>query len=166
MDVEYQTKFASIDEYNKGGIQVLNEDPKRFVFSNIYEVASNSAPYERVVVAKNLDYTIEVSRAEGTSSWYVCAHDEFVVAMDHDIEVHFVKLDDESQVDPDKDGAVKLQGHPEGQKMGRIQMKRGHQALLPENTAYRFQSARPATLMLQTILGEESLEKWAEICLG
>ncbi|GGO79924.1 hypothetical protein GCM10011348_15450 [Marinobacterium nitratireducens] len=165
MMAEYKTKFASIDDYTKGGIQILNEDPKRFVFSNLYEVAATSAPYERVVVAKNLDYTIEVSRAENTSDWYVCSHDEFVVAMDYDVEVHFVKLDDEKVVDENQDGAVKLQGHPDGRKMGRILMKRGHQALLPEKVAYRFQASAPATLMLQTLIGQESVEKWGDICI-
>lgn len=163
---KYTTQFASIDDYRKGGIQILNENPKRFVFSNIYEVAATSRPYERVVVAKNLDYTIEASRAEGFSDWYVCAHDEFAVAMDHDIEVQYLRLDDDSTVDEERDGAVKLSGDPKGKKMGSIFLKRGHQALLPEKTAYRFVSERPATLMLQTILGQESVEKWADICLA
>lgn len=165
MSTPYTTQFASIDDYSKGGVQCLNEDPKRYVFSNMYEVAATNKPYERIVVAKNLDYTIEASRAEGTSDWYVCAHDEFVVAMDYEVEVHFVQLDDPSQVDEDKDGAVKLAGLPNGKKMGRIIMQRGHQALLPENVAYRFHSNKPATLMLQSILGDESIEKWADICL-
>lgn len=165
MSAEYKTVFASIDNYQKGGVQCLNEDPKRYVFSNLYEVAATNAPYDRIVVAKNLDYTIESSRAEGTSDWYACAHDEFVVAMDHDVEVHFVKLQDESIIDEDKDGAVKLQGNPDGQKMGRIFLKRGHMALLPEKTAYRFHANQPSTLMLQSILGEEAIEKWADICL-
>ena len=165
MSAEYKTVFASIDDYRKGGVHCLNEDPKRYVFSNLYEVAATNAPYDRIVVAKNLDYTIEAARAEGTSDWMVCAHDEFVVAMDYDVEVHFVKLADDSIVDEDKDGFVTLHGNPDGQKMGRILMTRGHQALLPEKTAYRFHSNKPATLMLQSILGEETIEKWADICL-
>ncbi|MBQ0785766.1 MAG: hypothetical protein KBT66_16190, partial [Amphritea sp.] len=65
MSAEYKTVFASIDDYRKGGVHCLNEDPKRYVFSNLYEVAATNAPYDRIVVAKNLDYTIEAARAEG-----------------------------------------------------------------------------------------------------
>lgn len=166
MSIPYKTAFASIDNYHKGGIQALVEDPKRYVFSNMFEIAATNAPYERIVAAINLDYTIEIARAEGTSPWFVCAHDEFVVAMDYDVEVHYVKLADDSIVDEDKDGAVKLNGTPDGQKMGRIFLKRGHQALLPEKVAYRFQAAKPATLLIQSILGEASVEKWADICLS
>jgi len=165
MSAEYKTVFASIDNYQKGGIQCLNEDPKRYVFSNMYEVAATNAPFDRIVVAKNLDYTIECCRAEGTSDWYACSHDEFVVAMDYDVEVHYVKLDDASIVDEDKDGAFKIQGTPEGKNMGRIFLSRGHMALLPEKTAYRFHANQPSTLMIQSIEGEESIEKWADICL-
>lgn len=164
MPSEYKTVFASIDDYRKGGVQCLNEDPKRYVFSNIYEVAASNKPYDRIVVAKNLDYTIEACRAEGTSGWMACAHDEFVIAMDYDVEVHYLKLADESVVDEDKDGFQTLKGQPDGQKMGRIFLKRGHQALLAEKTAYRFHANKPATLMLQSILGEETIEKWADIC--
>jgi len=85
--------------------------------------------------------------------------------MDYDVEVHFVKLADDSVVDEDRDGAVKLADTPDGQKMGRITLKRGHQALLAEKVAYRFYAEKPATLMLQSVLGEESIEKWADICL-
>ncbi|MCG3721429.1 hydroxyquinol 1,2-dioxygenase [Vibrio cincinnatiensis] len=165
MSVQYKTIFASIDNYNKGGVQVLMEDPKRYVFSNMFEIAATNAPYERIVAAKNLDYSIEIARAEGNSPWYVCAHDEFVVAMDYEVEVHYVKLADESIVDEDKDGAVMLNDNPDGKKMGRIILQRGHQALLPEKTAYRFYSSKPATLLLQSIIGEVSVEKWADICL-
>ncbi len=165
MSTEYKTVFASIDDYRKGGVQCLNEDPKRYAFSNLYEVAATNAPYDRIVVAKNLDYTIESVRAEGGSDWYVCAHDEFVVAMDYDVEVHYLKLEDESVIDDDKDGAFKLPTNTSGQEMGRIFLKRGHMALLPEKNAYRFHANRPSTLMIQSILGEESIEKWADICL-
>ena len=35
----------------------------------------------------------ETLRAEGNSPWYTCAHDEFALVMDGDVEVHLVKLD-------------------------------------------------------------------------
>ena len=61
------TVFGSISDYQKGGIEIVSGDPKHYVFSNIFEVASKSAPYERVVVGKNLEYVQEVMRAEGRS---------------------------------------------------------------------------------------------------
>ena len=164
MTTEYKTVFGSIDNYRKGGVECLNDDPRRYVYSNVFEVAAHSKPYERIAVARNLDYCIEVCRAEGLSPWMACAHDEFVVAMDHDVVVHYRTLDDGSLLDDSQDGFRTLPGEPAGKPMGRIFLKRGHQALLPERRAYRFEAARPATLLLQTIIGAETREKWAEIC--
>ncbi|PCJ39282.1 MAG: hydroxyquinol 1,2-dioxygenase [SAR86 cluster bacterium] len=165
MSVEYKTTYASIDNYNKGGVQMVSGNVKDYVFSNIYEVASKYAPYERVVVAKNLVYTIESCKAEGESPWYTCSHDEFAIAFDYDVEVHYIKMDDTSFIDDEKDGSFRLDDKPAGQYMGKITLNRGHQALLPEKTAYSFKAAKPATLVFQAILGDESNEKWSEICL-
>jgi hypothetical protein len=49
--------------------------------------------------------------------------------------------------------------------MGSIRMRRGHQALLPAQAAYRFVAHTEGVLLLQTMLGQHSIEKWAEICL-
>ena len=91
---EYQTRFGSLSDYEKGGVTIINDDPKNYVFSNVFEVADKSSPYERVAVAKNFEYVIESVRAEGVSSWYSAAHDEFAVAMDYPVTVELVKLDD------------------------------------------------------------------------
>jgi hypothetical protein len=159
-----QTKFGSIDDYVKGGVEVIDDDPRNYVFSNVFEVAARSRPYERVAVGKNFEYVIEAFRAEGVSPWYATAHDEFVVAMDHDIEVHLVKLADPDIVPADSVGAYKLDEAPDGQKMGRIVLGRGHMALLPVGSAYRLSSATAATGIFQTIQGPETVEKWADIC--
>jgi len=162
---DYTTVFGSIDAYAKGGVSVIADDPKNYLFSNMFEVAANSAPYERVVVAKNFEYVIEVARAEGASPWYSCAHDEFALCLDHEVEVHLVKLDDpDAVVDPESEGARRLPDLPAGRKMGRIVLRRGHMALLPVGAAYRFEAARPSTLMIQTIDGPETVHKWASIC--
>jgi hypothetical protein len=50
--------------------------------------------------------------------------------------------------------------------MGRIVLRRGHMALLPANSAYRFTAAEPSVILLQTIMGEDTIERWAEICLS
>ena len=160
---QYNTDFATIDDYDSGSITIISEDDKKnYVFSNMYEVAAKSAPYERVAVAKNFEYVIESTRAEGVSSWYTAAHDEFAVAMDNPVTVELVKLDDpDAAVDPESEGAHKIAGDPKGAKMGTIQLSLGHMALLPVGAAYRFTAANPATLMIQTIDGPETMHKWS-----
>ena len=163
--MEYQTRFGSLADYDKGGVVLIDDNPKNYVFSNIFEVANASAPYERVAVAKNFEYVIEAARAEGTSPWFACAHDEFVLSMDGVVEVHLVKLSDpESVVDSSSEGAHLLVGDPEGAKMGRLILRRGHQGLLPRGAAYRFVADAPACLMFQTVEGPLTVQKWGEIC--
>lgn len=162
---QYTTYFGSLKDYQPGGVNVVQDNPKNYVFSNVFEVADKSAPYERVAVAKNFEYAIEAIRAEGTSDWYTCAHDEFPLCMDGEVEIEFVKLaDPDSVVDPESAGAHKLSGDPKGQKMGRVVIRRGHQALLPVGAAYRFKAAEASVLMIQTVQGPETVEKWADIC--
>ena len=85
--------------------------------------------------------------------------------MDNEIEVHLVKLNDpDSVIDPESEGAHKLKGDPDGRKMGRIVLRRGHMALLPVGAAYRFTAAKPSTAMIQSIDGPETIHRWAEIC--
>jgi hypothetical protein len=162
---QYKTRFGSLDSYESGGVQVINDNPKNYAFSNCFEIANQSAPYEKVVFGINQIYVLETIRAEGTSPWYTCAHDEFALCMDQEVEIHLVKLAASQQVrDKDKNGAVLLHGAPQGQPMGSMKIKRGHQALLPADTAYQFRAAKPAVLILQTCKGELSVEKWAQIC--
>jgi hypothetical protein len=116
-----------------------------------------------VAVGKNLRYVIETLRAEGNSAWFACAHDEAALIMDGDVEVHLVKPD-QPLVPADKEGAVKLSGEPKGRKMGWIRARRGHMALLPKGSAYQFRSATPGVILLQTIQGENTIERWNEIC--
>jgi hypothetical protein len=161
----FQTVFASLDHYVKGKVEIVDGSPKHYALSNIFDVAARSKPYEKVVVAMNLGYVIETLRAEGTSDWYAASHDEFAVVMDGEVDVELVKLDDPERIAPaDKQGSVRVNGAPKGRKMGRIECKRGHQALLPKGAAYRFRARKPGVLLLQTVLGELSVQKWAEIC--
>jgi len=158
-----QTFFGSLDHFEKGGVTVINDDPKHYVFSNVFEVASKSKPYEKVAVGKNLKYVIEAVRAEGNSPWFSCDHDEAALVMDGEVEVHYVKPD-KAQVPAGKEGTVKLAGEPAGKKMGWVKVRRGHMALLPKGSAYQFRSAKPGVMLVQTILGDCTLEKWGEIC--
>jgi mannose-6-phosphate isomerase-like protein (cupin superfamily) len=84
--------------------------------------------------------------------------------MDGEIEVHYVKPD-EPPVPATKEGTVKLSADPKGKNMGWVKVRRGHMALLPAGSAYQFRNnGKPGVLLVQTILGENTVEKWAEIC--
>lgn len=163
--MRYETKFGSLADYTKGGIELIDDDPKRYAFSNIFEVASASAPYEKVAVGKNMQYVLEVVRAEGTSGWRTCSHDEFALVLDGEVEVRLLRLDP-PLAEPGKKGSVAIDGEPAGTPMGRIVARRGHMALLPANAAYRFHADEPGVILLQTILGDDTVERWAEICLS
>jgi hypothetical protein len=157
------TRFGSLDNYEKGGVQVISDDPRNYVFSNIFEVASRAQPYEKVAVGKNLKYVLEAVRAEGPSPWYSASHDEAAIVMDGEVEIRLVKLQ-QKLVDEDHEGTTMLEGNPQGAKMGYIVARRGHMALLPKGAAYQFHAAKPAVILLQTIQGDLTVEKWKEIC--
>lgn len=163
----YETVFGSLATFDKGGVELIADDPRHYAFSNIFEVASRMAAWDRVAVAKNWEYVLETVRAEGTSPWFTAAHDEFAICMDDagsEIVVELVKLD-AAIAAPDSEGAVAVDGEPQGRFMGRIRLKRGHQALLPSGAAYRFvQDGEPGVLLIQTIEGPLTQFRWAEIC--
>jgi homogentisate 1,2-dioxygenase len=50
--------------------------------------------------------------------------------------------------------------------MGTVRIRRGHMALLPRGSAYRFEAATVSVLLQQTCLGDDTVERWAEICLS
>ncbi|TCG05925.1 hydroxyquinol 1,2-dioxygenase [Paraburkholderia steynii] len=160
-----QTWLGSLDNYRKGSIEIIKGKPEHYAMSNVYEVASHAAPYEKIVVGKNLKYVIETLRAEGTSPWFTASHDEFCVVMDGEIDVHFIKPSDGPLVDAQTEGSVRLDGTPSGKSMGFVRLRRGHQALLPAGAAYRFETAGQGVLLVQTILGRYSVEKWKDICI-
>lgn len=160
---EYHTVFGSLENYDKGGVTVINDNPKNYAFSNVFEICNNSRPYEKVVFGINQIYVLEALRADGNSPWYTCAHDEFALCMDKEVEVHLVKLA-EPVAPAEKNGAILVEGEPVGQKMGWIKLRRGHQAMIPANCAYQFKADQPGVIVLQTCLGDLSVQKWAEIC--
>ena len=160
---EYRTEFGSLNHFEKGGVEIIDDNPKRYVFSNVFEVASKSKPYEKVAVGKNLRYVLEAVRAEGNSPWFAADHDEAALCMDGEIEVHLIKPD-QSQVPTGKEGSVQLSSQPEGKNMGWVKIRRGHMALLPRGSAYQFRSPKPGVLLIQTIKGDFTIERWAEIC--
>ncbi len=162
------TRFASLDDYRKGEIELISGSRKEYAFSNLFEVASKSRPWDRVAVARNLEYVQEVVLAEDVSPWFACAHDEFVICMDGQVQVEYVQLSNpRALAAEDRGGAVQVRGDPEGRRMGVVTLDRGHQALLNRDCAYRFiaQDSRPGVLLLQTMIGDLTVQKWAEICL-
>jgi hypothetical protein len=160
----YTTRFGSLSHYEKGGVEVLNDDPRHYAFSNIFEVASKSRPYEKVAVGKNMQYVLEAIRCEGTSEWRATAHDEFALVMDGEVEIRLVKLADPATVPADTHGSIRLPGAPAGRAMGFVKARRGHMTLLPAGAAYQFHAARPGVVLLQTLAGDDTQFRWAEIC--
>jgi hypothetical protein len=163
--VAYQTRFGSLDHFEKGQVQAIDDNVRHYAFSNCFEIASKSKPYERVVFGQNQIYVMECVRAEGDSPWYTCAHDEFALVMDGEVEIHLVQLaGDQTVADAEHEGAVLVKGDPKGKAMGWMKLRRGHQGLLPKNSAYQFRSAKPGVVIIQTCKGDVSVERWAEIC--
>ncbi|MBF6567873.1 MAG: hydroxyquinol 1,2-dioxygenase [Candidatus Binataceae bacterium] len=157
------TKLGSLADFAKGGVEVIDDDPRHYAFSNIFEVAAKSRPYEKVCVGKNIKNVLEAIRAEGTSPWYTASHDEAALVMDGEVEIHLVKLDQPAARE-DQEGTTMLEGQPTGRKMGRIVARRGHMALLPKGSAYRFYADKPGVILFQTLLGPLTIERWGEIC--
>jgi hypothetical protein len=158
-----RTRFGSLEHYEKGGVEVINDDPRNYAFSNIFEVASKSEPYEKVAVGKNLKYVLEAIRAEGTSPWYTASHDESAIIMDGEVEIRLIKLDTPAVAD-EHEGTTMLEGTPKGKRMGYIVARRGHMALLPKGAAYQFHAAKPGVILLQSVVGDLTLERWRDIC--
>ncbi len=160
------TRFASIDNFVKGGVEIIGNDAApRYLFSNMFEVARQSRPWERVVVAKNLEFTIECARAEGDSPWFLSSHDETCLVMQGEIDIHFVALTEaERRSSAAPSGAVRLAGAPAGTKMGHVSLQRGHLALLPAGAAYQLRPKNLGVVLLQSQQGPQSLQRWAQIC--
>jgi len=160
--VDYLTKFGSLDHFEKGGVEVINDDPKNYAFSNIFEVASRAKPFEKIAVGKNFEYVLEAVRVEGTSEWRLCRHDESALVMDGEVEFTFRTVDEPPELPPG--GSVGLAGEPTGRLMGRVVARRGHFTLLPAGRTYRYASRRPAVILIQTVEGVDTTYRWAEIC--
>jgi hypothetical protein len=141
MDMPVKTVLGSLNHYEKGGVELIDGDPRHYVFSNVFEVASKSRPYEKVAVGRNLKYVLEAIRAEGASSWYTASHDEAAIIMDGRVEIRLVKLDTPASDEPE--GTTILEGNPKGRKMGRMVVRRGHMALLPRGGRLSVSCRRP-----------------------
>lgn len=162
-DGTYTTVFGSLDRFEKGGVEAIDDDPRNYVFSNMFEVAAGAELWEKVAVAKNMQYVLESIRAEGTSPWRVTPHDEFALVMDGRVVVELLDPT-ETLVDPDGSGSIAVDGEPAGTPMGRIVAGHGHMAMLPAGRCYRFIADTPSVILLQTIEGVDTVYRWSEIC--
>jgi quercetin dioxygenase-like cupin family protein len=160
---EYATVFGSLDQFDKGGVEAIADDPRNYVFSNMFEVAANAVPWEKVAVAKNMEYVLEVIRAEGTSPWRATPHDEFALVVDGSVRVELVDPAD-PLVDAGASGSIAVDGEPAGTAMGHIVAGHGHMVMLPAGRCYRFVAEHPSVILLQTIEGPDTVYRWAEIC--
>jgi hypothetical protein len=84
--------------------------------------------------------------------------------MDGEVEVRLLKPDDGSLVPAGGKGSIPLSGSPPGRKMGHVRARRGHMTLLPAGAAYQFHAGSPSVILLQTLAGRDTVERWAEIC--
>ena len=159
----YRTAFGSLSQFDKGGVELINDDARHYAFSNVFEVASKSKPWVKVAVGKNMEYVLEAVRAEGVSEWRAAGHDEFALCMDGEVLVDLIKLDTQVRSAQDE-GSIVLDGTPVGKKMGRVHLKRGHQVLLPAGSSYRFTATITGVLIMQTIAGPDTVYRWADIC--
>jgi hypothetical protein len=160
---DYVTKFGSLADYERGKVVIVDDDPRNYAFSNVYEVANRAKPFEKIAVAKNLEYVLEVVRVEGASPWRTCVHDEFALVMDGEVTFTFVDLADDA-IDRPAQGSIEVPGEPDGPTMGTVVARRGHMALLPAGSAYRYSSEAPAVLLIQTVEGPDTQYRWSEIC--
>lgn len=158
----YTTQFGSLTSYTKGEIDLIDDDPTRYAFSNIFEVASGATPYEKIAVGKNRQYVLEAIRAEGTSGWFTAPHDEFALVMDGVVEIRLRKLGS-NDPGPTAERGSNPTAQPSGPAMGRVIARRGHMTLLPVGAGYQFHADQPAVILLQTQDGPATIYKWAEI---
>lgn len=161
--VEYDTIFGSLGAYDKGGVEVVDDDPRHYVFSNMFEVAAGAATWEKVAVAKNMEYVLEVIRADGVSPWRITPHDEFALVMDGSIVVDLLDPAEPFD-DPTATGSRGIDGEPAGTKMGHVVAGHGHMVMLPAGRCYRFTADQPSVILLQTIEGPDTVYRWTDIC--
>lgn len=162
----FVTRLGSLDGFEKGRVEVVDDDPRHYAFSNMFDVASRSAPWEQVAVGQNRQYVLEVVRAEGTSGWRCASHDQSALVMDGQVTVELAELAPDQRPDPGEEGSRALAGPPGGRPMGRVTAGRGHLVLLPAGAGYRMatEPGMVGVVLVQTIAGPDTRFRWADIC--
>jgi len=158
------TRFGSLAAFERGRVEVIDDDPRHYAFSNMFQVASQAGPWEQVAVGQNRQYVLEVVRAEGTSPWRTCAHDQSALIMDGQVTVELAQPGPHQQAPAGQEGSLAVQGEPGGVRMGRVVAGRGHLVLLPAGACYRMVAPSPGVMLIQTIAGVDTQFRWAQIC--
>jgi hypothetical protein len=156
------SRLGGMNAFQKGGVEILTvDDPKRYCFSNVFDVTNQSSPYDRVAVAVNQEYVLEAVRLQGVSPWFVCPeHDETILVMDGEVRVDLV---DPLNIATHGEGAHLIEGEPAGRRMGSVLASRGNLVLLPQGKPYRFTAAKPSAGLIQTVKGPLTIERWESI---
>ena len=158
--------FGSLENFRKGSIEIIKGKPGAL---RDVERVRGREPCRAVREGRRRQESQvrdrDAARGRHRRRGSAASHDEFAVVLDGEIDVHFIKPSDGPLVDAQTEGSVRLEGEPAGQSMGFVRLRRGHQALLPAGAAYRFEAATTGVLLVQTILGRHSVEKWADICI-
>jgi len=160
----FVTRFGSLAAFERGRVEVIDDDPRHYAFSNMFQVASQAGPWEQVAVGQNRQYVLEVVRAEGTSPWRTCAHDQSALIMDGQVTVELAQPGPHQQAPAGQEGSLAVQGEPGGVRMGRVVAGRGHLVLLPAGACYRMVAPSPGVMLIQTIAGVDTQFRWAQIC--
>jgi hypothetical protein len=161
------TRFGSLAGYQKGRVEVVDDDPRHYAFSNVFEVASQARPWEQVAVGQNRQYVLEVVRAEGTSPWRVCGHDQSALVLDGRVVVELATPGVGQAPGVGQQGSVALVGgSPGGRAMGRVSAGRGHLVLLAGGACYRMVAEGVGVVLVQTIQGPDTVFRWQQICQG
>jgi hypothetical protein len=161
----FATRFGSLVAFEKGRVEVVDDDPRHYAFSNMFDVASRAKPWEQVAVGLNRQYVLEVVRAEGTSGWRICGHDQSALVMDGRVVVELAQPGPDQGAPAGQEGSVRLPGdEPQGARMGTVTAGHGHLVLLPAGAAYRMLAEEVGVVLVQTIQGPDTVFRWEEIC--
>ena len=165
--MEYTTRFGSLDSYEKGGVEIIDDDPSTTPSPTCSRSPRWRRRTRRWPSARTCSTSLEVIRAEGTSGWRTCAHDEFVLCMDGEVTVELVKPT--TPLAPaGKEGSVAVDGEPEGVPMGTRLASAA--ATWRCCRAARPTASKPAAPSVscssRPCLGDDTVERWAEICLS
>ena len=162
----FVTRFGSLASFEKGRVEVVADDPRHYAFSNVFEVAATARPWEQVAVAQNRQYVLEVLRAEGTSGWRACGHDQSALVLDGRLLVDLRALGEGQRPDPAGGGSRALPDAPAGPRVGRVEAGRGHLVLLPGGVGYRLGApvGVVGVVLVQTVRGPDTVFRWEQIC--
>ena len=143
----YTTRFGSLADYEKGEIELIDDDPKHYAFSNIFEVAAQlEALREGRRRQEHASTCSRRSAPRARREWRTAPHDEFALVMDGEVEIHLRQARRRAGgPTAGRDGSIALDGRAgrpadgHGHRAGR-----GHMTLLPAGAAYQFHAERPS----------------------